>query len=544
MLVTKQKIWGELQNHFAQIKDKHLRDLFQEDPDRAKKFSIETEDIFLDYSKNRITSETLDLLLKLAEEVNLKQAILDMFSGKRINTTEDRPVLHIALRNETSLLLRNRSNKPILVDGKDVMPKINKVLDKMRDFAKKIRRGEWRGYSGMPIKNIINIGIGGSDLGSKMTYEALRSYTDRNLKVRFISNIDATDFVEKTIDLNPEETLFIVSSKSFTTIETMTNAKTAKKWILGNNPNTEDIAKHFVAVSTNLEEVTKFGINPENMFEMWDWVGGRFSLCSAIGLPVMVGIGPDNFDELLNGFHKIDEHLFQTEFKRNIPVLMGLLGVWYNDFFKTQTQAILPYEEYLHYLPLHLQQVEMESNGKSVTLSGERVNYQTGAVVWGESGTNGQHAFYQLIHHGTILVPTDFIGFINSNNQIGNHQIQLVANLIAQTEALAFGKTEEELKAEGVSKELLPFKKFEGNKPSTTIVFSKLTPFTLGQLIALYEHKVFVQGVIWGINSFDQWGVELGKVLAKKVFTELENPSVQLNHDSSTNQLIEKFRKA
>lgn len=533
MLVSKLPQWQALQSHFNQIKDLHLSDLFSQDPDRANKFSLGTDGIYLDFSKQRITEETLKLLLDLANAVDLKQQIEDMFSGKKINITENRAVLHIALRN--------RSNQPIIVDGKNVMDDVNRVLNQMKDFSNEIRGREWKGFSGKQIKNIINIGIGGSDLGPVMAHEALKYYSDRNLTCRFISNVDSTHFIENSRDLNPEETLFIISSKTFTTEETMTNAESAKQWILDFFKDDKSIASHFVAVSTNTEKVKEFGIDPNNMFEFWDFVGGRYSLTSAIGLSLMVAIGPDNFDQMLDGFHSIDNHFRSTPFEKNLPVILGLLGIWYNNFFKAETHAILPYEQYLSRFPAYFQQGDMESNGKSVTKDGARVDYQTGPIIWGEPGTNGQHAFYQLLHQGTKLVPTDFIAFAETNNPLGDHHEKLMANVFAQTEALAFGKTIEQLKQEGIPEELIPHKTFEGNRPSNTILMKKLTPYTLGQLVALYEHKIFTQGAIWGINSFDQWGVELGKVLAKKILGELKSNEQNLSHDSSTNSLIKKY---
>ena len=533
MKVTSTQTWLDLQKHFNKIEKLHLRELFHEDPQRAEKFSIETEDIYFDYSKNRVTQETMAKLLELATVSNLKDAINDMFSGKKINTTENRPVLHIALRNQ--------ANTKVLVDGSDVMPEINQVLNHMATFANKIRSGEWRGYTGKKIKNIINIGIGGSDLGPVMAYEALKSFSDRTLTVRFISNIDGTHFSENTRDLLPDETLFIIASKTFTTEETMTNAETARAWLLDNLKDKQAIKKHFVAVSTNAAEVEKFGIDTNNMFVFWDFVGGRYSLCSAIGLSLMIAIGPKNFNDMLHGFYLIDQHFLNTPFEKNIPVIMALLGIWYNNFFNFASHAILPYDQYLHRFPAYFQQGDMESNGKSVSKDGIEIDYQTGPIIWGEPGTNGQHAFYQLLHQGKKIVPSDFIGFIKSNNPIGSHHIKLMSNFFAQTEALAFGKTAEEVKNEGVKDELIPHKVFKGNRPTNTLLFKQLTPETLGKLIALYEHKIFTQGVIWNINSFDQWGVELGKVLAKKIQAEIVNKEEKLSHDSSTNALIKKF---
>ncbi len=523
--LTSLKQWQELQSHFEIIKDLKLKDLFREDPKRTERFSLQAADLFLDYSKNRITDETLNLLLDLVNEVGLKQKIEDMFTGKRINKTEDRPVLHIALRNTAST--------PILVERVDVMPEVNRVLEQMREFSDKVRSGNWKGYTGKSIKNIVNIGIGGSDLGPIMAYNALNSYCDPKLTFRFISNVDGTHFVQNTKDLNPEETLFIICSKSFTTDETMTNAETAKEWVLNKLQDQAAVACHFVAVSTNTEKVKEFGINIENMFEFWDWVGGRYSLSSAIGLSLMIAIGADNFGELREGFYTMDTHFRTAEFDKNMPVILALLGIWYNNFFGSQTYAILPYDQYLRMLANYLQQADCESNGKSITLDGQRVDYQTGPIIWGKAGTDGQHTFYQLIHQGTRIIPADFIGFLNSHNLIGEHHLKLMANMFAQTEALAFGR-------EPDSNE--PYKNIEGNKPTNTILASKLTPKVLGQLIALYEHKIFVQGVIWNIDSFDQWGVELGKVLAKKVIDELRDNTISLNHDSSTNNLIKTFR--
>lgn len=558
-LATSYSAWKQLSENLDSIKGKTLRELFKDDSERDSKFSAQFENIFLDYSKNRITSETLDLLLQLAEEAGVKEKIHGMFSGEKINKSEGRPVLHIALRNA--------SGEPILVDGENVMTEVVSVLERMEQFAEQIRDGEWVGFSGKPIKNIINIGIGGSDLGPVMAYEALKKYSDRNLKVRFISNIDGTHFYESTQDLNPEETLFIIASKTFTTQETMTNAETAREWLLnvvippehgikksegetwvpkriGHEDKIKDaVSKHFVALSTNLTEVKKFGIAPENMFPFWDFVGGRYSLTSAIGLSVMIAVGPENFEEMLKGFHSVDEHFKSAELSENLPVIMGLVSIWNNNFLNFSTQAILPYDQYLHRLPAYFQQLVMESNGKSVNEDGEKLDYQTSPIIWGEPGTNGQHSFHQLLHQGTKIVPADFIGFKESLNPIGDHHEKLMANFFAQTEALAFGKTAEELKTEGVNPELIPHKVMPGNRPTNSIMIDKLTPYTLGQLVALYEHSVFVQGVIWGIDSFDQWGVELGKVLAKKILGEIEAGDIKdLKHDSSTNQLISRFR--
>jgi glucose-6-phosphate isomerase len=534
-MISKTAIWKSIQEHHHQIAStQSLRQSFSEDRMRGGKFSLQAGDWYLDYSKNRITTQTMQLLLHLPVESNLRAAIDAMFTGQVINTTENRPVLHTALRN--------RSNNPVIVNGQDVMPEVNRVLQQMGDFSEKVRSGEWKGHTGRPIKNIINIGIGGSDLGPVMAYEALKHYSMRSLTVRFVSNVDATHFVEATCDLNPEETLFIIASKTFTTEETMTNAQTARAWLLESLPDESAIAKHFVAVSTNTEKVKEFGIDPANMFVFWDWVGGRYSLTSAIGLPVMLAIGPANFTAMLEGFHTMDNHFRTAPFAENMPVIMALLGIWYNNFFNAETYALLPYDQYLHRFPAYFQQGDMESNGKSVTKDGKQVEYQTGPVIWGEPGTNGQHAFYQLLHQGTKLIPADFIGFAQSLNSIGDHHDKLMANFFAQTEALAFGKTSEEVRAEGVAESLIPHKTFAGNRPTNTLLAPKLTPNTLGQLIALYEHKIFVQGGIWGINSFDQWGVELGKILAKKILTELKDDDSHLSHDTSTNTLIGKYK--
>ena len=529
--------WAALANHYGEIRSQKLRDLFASDPDRGTRLTAEAEGIYLDYSKNRITDETLRLLIQLADESDLRGRIDAMFSGEKINVTENRAVLHVALRAPSS--------EQIAVDGVDVVPAVHEVLGRMSEFADSVRSGKWRGHTGEPIRNIVNIGIGGSDLGPVMAYEALRHYSDRNLTFRFVSNVDGTDFAEATRDLDPAQTLFIVSSKTFTTLETMTNAATARQWVLDALGAESAIAKHFVAVSTNAEAVEEFGIDVMNMFGFWDWVGGRYSMDSAIGLSTMLAIGPDGFRELLAGFHAMDEHFRTTPFERNLPVLMGLLTVWYTDFFGAQTQAVLPYDQYLKRFPAYLQQLTMESNGKHVTLDGRTVDYSTGPVYWGEPGTNGQHSFYQLIHQGTELIPADFIGFTHSLNPLGRHHDLLTANVFAQTEALAFGKTADEVKAEGTADWLVPHRVFEGNRPSNTLLLDKLTPFALGTLIALYEHSVFVQGTVWSINSFDQWGVELGKVLAKKVADELEaSAEPELGHDSSTNALIRRYRSA
>ena len=527
--------WKALQSHHKQVESVHLRQLFADDPGRAERLSVEVEDLFVDYSKNRVTDETVKLLVALAGAVGLRQAIDDMFAGRKINETENRAVLHVALRN--------RSNTPIKVDGKDVMPEVNAVLDKMSAFSRKVRSGEWLGHTGKRVKNIVNIGIGGSDLGPVMAYEALRPFTDRNLNVRFVSTEDGTHVAEALRDLNPEETLFIVASKTFTTQETMTNAQTAKDWLLRSLNDPSAVAKHFVALSTNGVKVAEFGIDTANMFEFWDWVGGRYSLPSAIGLSLMIAIGPEHFVALLEGYHAMDNHFRTAPFERNLPVILALLGVWYGNFFGAETEAILPYDQYLHRFAAYFQQGNMESNGKYVSKRGKKVAYQTGPVVWGEPGTNGQHAFYQLIHQGTKLIPCDFIGFAKSHNPLGDHHDKLMANFFAQTEALAFGKTADEVRAEGVPEKLVPHKVFEGNRPTNTIMAGKLTPRVLGELIAMYEHKIFTQGVIWDIYSFDQWGVELGKVLANRILPELKSSAApDLKHDSSTNALIARYR--
>jgi glucose-6-phosphate isomerase len=528
--------WKKLVSHSKSIKKIHLRDLFAEDEKRAKKFALQAGDLFLDYSKHRITGRTMKYLLALAESAGLRGAIDAMFSGQKINATENRAVLHVALRN--------RSNTPILVDGKDVMPEVNAVLERMRDFSRRVRSGEWQGYTGRRIKNIVNLGIGGSDLGPVMAYEALKPYSDRSLTVRFVSNVDGTHFAEAVRDLNPAETLFIVASKTFTTQETMTNAESARAWLLESLVDSKAVAKHFVALSTNADKVRAFGIDTANMFGFWDWVGGRYSLCSAIGLPVMLAIGPDNFDALLDGYHQMDRHFAEAPFDKNLPVILGLLGIWYNNFFGAQSHAILPYDQYLSRFAAYFQQGDMESNGKYVTRDGQRVEWETGPVIWGEPGTNGQHAFYQLIHQGTKLIPCDFIGFAQSHNPVSDHHVKLMSNFFAQTEALAFGKTAEACRAEGVPENLVAHKTFEGNRPTNTIMARKLTPQVLGQLIAAYEHKIFVQGIIWDIYSFDQWGVELGKVLANRILPELTSAAEpELKHDVSTNALITRFRK-
>jgi glucose-6-phosphate isomerase len=530
--------WGELQRHYEDIRSTSLRQLFDQDEVRGERLTAEAVGIYLDYSKNRITDETVRLLLQLAEQSGLRERIDAMFSGEKINVTEHRAVLHVALRAP--------KGSRITVDGVDVVPAVHEVLDRMAEFAEKVRGKRWLGHTGQPIRNIVNIGIGGSDLGPVMAYEALRDYTDRELTFRFVSNVDGTDFAEATRDLDPAQTLFIVSSKTFTTLETMTNATTARQWILDALGGDEGaIAKHFVAVSTNSEAVTEFGIDVMNMFGFWDWVGGRYSMDSAIGLSTMIAVGPRGFREMLAGFHAMDEHFRTAPFERNLPVLLGLLTVWYTDFFRAQTQAVLPYDQYLKRFPAYLQQLTMESNGKHVTLDGEQVDYPTGPVYWGEPGTNGQHSFYQLIHQGTELIPADFIGFTHSLNPLGEHHDLLTANVFAQGEALAFGKTPEQVKEEGTDDALVPHRVFEGNRPSNTMLLERLTPRALGTLVALYEHSVFTQGTIWSINSFDQWGVELGKVLAKKVADELmSDDEPDLQHDSSTNALIRRYRAA
>ena len=519
------------------MRDLHLRKLFADDPTRGERMTAEAAGVYLDYSKNRINDETLKLLIELAEQSGLRARIDAMFRGDKINVTENRAVLHVALRAP--------KGASIVVDGRNVVPEVHAVLDKMADFANRVRSGQWKGHSGKRIRNVVNIGIGGSDLGPVMAYEALKYYSDRAMTFRFVSNVDGTDFVEATRDLDAAETMFIVSSKTFTTLETMTNAQSAREWSLrGLGGDAAAVAKHFVAVSTNGEKVAEFGIDTANMFEFWDWVGGRYSMDSAIGLSTMLAIGPDHFQSMLGGFHAIDEHFRTAPFERNLPVLMGLLGVWYNDFFGAQTVAVLPYDQYLKRFPAYLQQLTMESNGKHVTLDGVTVDYQTGPIYWGEPGTNGQHSFYQLIHQGTRLIPCDFIAFGHALNTLGRHHDMLVANVFAQTEALAFGKTREQVKAEGTPDWLVPHRVFEGNRPSNTILMDRLTPAALGKLVALYEHCVFTQGTIWDIDSFDQWGVELGKVLAQRIIPELESKTEpKLGHDSSTNTLIRRYRK-
>jgi len=535
--LTKRKAWRALEAHHKKVRDLHLRDLFKEDPKRGERMTAEAVGIYLDYSKNRITEETLKLLLQLAEESGLGSRIDAMFSGEKINITEKRAVLHVALRAP-----RGAS---IIVDGENVVPQVHAVLDKMADFSNRIRSGAWRGHTGKSIRNIVNIGIGGSDLGPVMAYEALRHYSERALTFRFVSNIDGTDFAETVHDLDPAETLFIVSSKTFTTLETMTNAQTSRDWLLkGLGGDVKAVAKHFVAVSTNTAKVSEFGIDTANMFEFWDWVGGRYSMDSAIGLSTMLAVGPDHFRALLDGFHQMDEHFRKAPFERNLPVLMALLALWYNNFFGAQSVAVLPYEQYLKRFPAYLQQLTMESNGKRVTLEGAEVDYQTGPIYWGEPGTNGQHSFYQLIHQGTKLIPCDFIAFVKPLNALGRHHDLLMANVLAQAEALAFGKTPEEVRGDGTPDWLVPHRVFDGNRPSNTLLAHRLTPETLGKLVALYEHVVFTQGAIWNIDSFDQWGVELGKVLAQRIIPELEGKKEpRLGHDSSTNKLIRRYRK-
>jgi len=537
VLLTARPAWKALATHYKKILPLHLRKLFADDPKRGERMTMEAAGIFLDYSKNRITDQTIQLLLRLANESGLRNRIDAMFAGDTINITENRAVLHVALRAPR--------NATILLDGKNVVPDVHAVLDKMSAFVERVRSGEWKGHTGKRIRNVVNIGIGGSDLGPVMAYEALRHYSDRSMTFRFVSNVDGIDLVEATRDLNPAETLFIISSKTFTTMETMTNAQSAREWLLaGLGGNAKAVAKHFVAVSTNAEKVAAFGIDTTNMFGFWDWVGGRYSMDSAIGLSTMIAVGPENFRAMLNGFHQMDKHFRTAPFERNLPVLMGLLSVWYSDFFGAQTVAVLPYENYLKRFPAYLQQLTMESNGKSVTLDGDRVRYDTSPIYWGEPGTNGQHSFYQLIHQGTRLIPCDFIAFNNSLTPLGRHHDILLANVFAQAEALAFGKTPAEVKAEGTAAALVPHRVFEGNRPSNTIMAERLTPEILGTLVALYEHSVFTQGVIWNINPFDQWGVELGKALAQAIIPELESSvTPRLRHDSSTNNLIRRYRK-
>ena len=535
--MSNRTIWRKLQDHHASMRGLHLKRLFADDPVRGERMTAEAAGVYFDYSKNRVREETLKLLIELAERSGLRARIDAMFRGDKINVTENRAVLHVALRAP--------KGSSILVDGKNVVPEVHAMLDKMADFANRVRSGLWKGHTGKRIRNVVNIGIGGSDLGPVMAYEALKFYSDRAMIFRFVSNVDGTDFVEATRDLDPAETLFIVSSKTFTTLETMTNAQSARDWSLGGlGGDAKAVAKHFVAVSTNAGKVSEFGIDPINMFQFWDWVGGRYSMDSAIGLSTMLAIGPDHFNAMLAGFHAIDEHFRTAPFERNLPVLMALLSVWYNNFFGAQTVAVLPYDQYLKRFPAYLQQLMMESNGKHVTLAGTPVATETGPIYWGEPGTNGQHSFYQLIHQGTRLVPCDFIAFGQALNPIGRHHDLLLANVFAQTEALAFGKTREQVKAEATPDWLVPHRVCEGNRPSNTILMDRLTPATLGQLVALYEHDVFTQGVIWDIDSFDQWGVELGKVLAQRIIPELESTTEpKLSHDSSTNNLIRRYHK-
>ena len=535
--LAERQAWKDLAAHYQKVRDLHLQKLFADDSKRGERMTAEAEGLFLDYSKNRITDETLKLLLRLADESGLRAQIDAMFRGDKINITENRAVLHVALRAP-----RGAS---IFVDGENVVPQVHAVLDKMADFSNRVRSGVWKGHTGKRIRNVINIGIGGSDLGPVMAYEALKSYSERGMTFRFVSNIDGTDFAEAIHDLDSAETLFIISSKTFTTLETMTNAQSARDWSLGGfGGDQKSIAKHFVAVSTNAEDVAKFGIDTANMFGFWDWVGGRYSMASAIGLSTMLAVGPENFRAMLDGFHQMDEHFRTAPFERNLPVLMGLLAVWHNDFFGAETVAVLPYEQYLKRFPAYLQQLTMESNGKHVTLDGDKVACHTGPVYWGEPGTNGQHSFYQLIHQGTRLIPCDFIGFSKTLNPLGRHHDMLMANVFAQAEALAFGKTPEQVKAEGTPEWLVPHRVFGGNRPSNTILAERLTPQTLGKLVALYEHSVFTQGVIWNVDPFDQWGVELGKVLAQRIIPELESKTEPaLGHDSSTNNLIRRYRK-
>jgi glucose-6-phosphate isomerase len=533
--ITETDEWQALQKHFAAVGTAHLRDLFATDPARGTALTAEVDGLYLDYSKNRVTAETISLLIALAERAGLRARIDAMFAGEKINVTEDRAVLHVALRAPKGARIE--------VDGVDVVPEVHAVLDKMATFADRVRSGEHTGFTGKRIRNVVNIGIGGSDLGPAMAYDALKAFTQRDLTFRFVSNVDGTDIYESLLGLDPAETLFIVCSKTFGTLETLNNAASAKEWLLAGLGDAAAVSKHFVAVSTNAEKVAAFGIDTANMFEFWDWVGGRYSYDSAIGLSLMISIGPDGFHEMLGGFHAMDEHFRTTPFDRNLPVLLGLIGVWYINFFGAETQAILPYSEYLARFPAYLQQLDMESDGKSVTLAGEPVTTDTGPIVWGQPGTNGQHAYYQLIHQGTRLIPCDFIGFARATNEVGDHQNLLMANFFAQTEALAFGKTSEEVRAEGVTELQVPHRTFAGNHPTNTMLLERLTPRALGQLVALYEHKVFTQGTIWNINSFDQWGVELGKVLANRIVPELDaTDEPQLAHDSSTNALIDRYR--
>jgi glucose-6-phosphate isomerase len=535
--LVERQAWKDLAAHYQEVRDVHLRKLFADDSKRGERMTAEAAGLFLDYSKNRITDETVKLLLRLADESGLRARIDAMFCGEKINITENRAVLHVALRA--------RRGASIVVDGENVVPQVHAVLDRMADFSNRVRSGTWRGHTGKRIRNVINIGIGGSDLGPVMAYEALKHYSERAMTFRFVSNVDGSDFAEAVHDLDPADTLFIISSKTFTTLETMTNARTARDWSLsGFGGDEKSVAKHFVAVSTNAEDVAKFGIDTANMFGFWDWVGGRYSMASAIGLSTMLAVGPENFRAMLDGFQQMDEHFRTASFERNLPVLMGLLAVWHNDYFGAETVAVLPYEQYLKRFPAYLQQLTMESNGKHVTLDGGTVACHTGPVYWGEPGTNGQHSFYQLIHQGTRLIPCDFIGFSKTLNPLGRHHDMLMANVFAQAEALAFGKTPEQVKAEGTPEWLVPHRVFEGNRPSNTILAERLTPETIGKLVALYEHSVFTQGVIWNLDPFDQWGVELGKVLAQRIIPELESKTEPtLGHDSSTNNLIRRYRK-
>ena len=534
--LRQRKAWKALEKHHDEIGERHLRDLFADDPDRGERMAAEGAGLFLDYSKNRITDETLKLLAQLADESGVAERRDAMFRGEHINVSEDRAVLHVALR-----MPKDRS---LIVDGEDVVKQVHEVLDRMSAFSDRVRSGDWKGHTGKPIRNVINIGIGGSDLGPVMAYEALRHYSKREMTFRFVSNVDGTDFAEKTRDLDPEETLFVISSKTFTTLETMTNAHTARDWALAKLGSDEAIAKHFVAVSTNAEGVSEFGIDTDNMFGFWDWVGGRYSMDSAIGLSTMLAIGPEGFGDLLAGFHAVDEHFKDNPIGESLPSILGLLCVWYGDFFGAQTAGVFPYDQYLHRFPAYLQQLTMESNGKHVTVDGAHVDYETGAIFWGEPGTNGQHSFYQLIHQGTKLIPADFIGFMHSLNPLGDHHDLLMSNVFAQPEALAFGKTAEQVKAEGTPDPIVPHRVMEGNRPSNVILADRLTPHTLGSLVALYEHSVFTQGAIWGIDSFDQWGVELGKVLANAIIPQLQAPEEpKLEHDSSTNSLIRRYRE-
>ena len=535
-LATERTAWRALNAHQSTLRDVHLRQLFADDLERGDRFAFEAVGLYFDYSKHRVTRETLSLLLRLAQECGLRERMDAMFRGERINITEQRAVLHVALRAP--------KGESIVVDGQDVVAEVHAVLDRMADFSRRVRSGEWTGFTGRRIRGVVNIGIGGSDLGPVMAYEALRAYSTRDITFRFVSNVDGTDFVEATRDLNPAETLFIVSSKTFTTLETMTNARTARDWLVGALGAEAAVEKHFVAVSTNEAEVRRFGIDPRNMFEFWDWVGGRYSMDSAIGLSTMLAIGPDHFREMLDGFHQMDVHFRTAPLECNLPALMGLLAVWYSNFWGAETVAVLPYDQYLKRFPAYLQQLTMESNGKSISLEGKRVDYDTGQIYWGEPGTNGQHSFYQLIHQGTRLVPCDFIGFCQTLNPVGRHHDLLMANVFAQAEALAFGKTADQVRAEGTPDWLVPHRTFEGNRPSSVILADRLTPETLGKLVALYEHSVFTQGTIWDINSFDQWGVELGKALAERIVAELERADdATLQHDSSTNALIRRYRQ-